>query len=359
MPFLLPKSVYLDTHLLPAAPPSVDKNCPICNEDWNIAKEEVVRLLDCDHIFHRECLITWFDCDQQNCNTCPMCRRVLFDPTASIPVRPPRPTRVRPTREMLRIVHRETPHVLDTIDFNQVSNPEVPMRNLGLPQVQAPVNIALVDECFRVLLRGIVLRVLADRQSAIHIWWFLQEIATHTRDCWRVLWEPQQVLRGASFVNYLMTVMMRDYASNMTIDQWVSLSRYRRSDFLENMHTWSPMDISILCSVPEVSFRRVIPGWPAMVEINRTRFTLTDSYNRMVFRGPVPGEGGNMPLVQVSLTCHGSTNTSILLKRDSSENRLVIHIVERGFGTLLDVSSSDSELSLLNSENVRLRINFS
>jgi len=45
--------------------------CATCMETF-VWKETVARL-DCDHIFHRECIVPWL----QKCNTCPLCRRVV------------------------------------------------------------------------------------------------------------------------------------------------------------------------------------------------------------------------------------------------------------------------------------------
>ena len=50
-----------------------DKNnkCAICTEHFE--KDEKVSGLECDHIFHSECLIPWLEIQ----NTCPNCRYML------------------------------------------------------------------------------------------------------------------------------------------------------------------------------------------------------------------------------------------------------------------------------------------
>ena len=49
----------------------VSTKCAICTEEFE--KDEKVSALDCEHIFHSECLIPWLEIQ----NTCPNCRFML------------------------------------------------------------------------------------------------------------------------------------------------------------------------------------------------------------------------------------------------------------------------------------------
>jgi len=49
----------------------LSENCVICADLYK--EEEFVIKLNCDHIFHKKCLIKWFEKD----NTCPLCRNVV------------------------------------------------------------------------------------------------------------------------------------------------------------------------------------------------------------------------------------------------------------------------------------------
>ena len=55
-----------------------EAKCIICRELF--AQGEVVAKLDCEHIFHRSCILAWF----QRKNTCPLCREVV-DPSTLPP----------------------------------------------------------------------------------------------------------------------------------------------------------------------------------------------------------------------------------------------------------------------------------
>lgn len=44
--------------------------CAVCLYEFE-GQEEIRRLTNCRHIFHRSCLDRWMDCDQK---TCPLCR---------------------------------------------------------------------------------------------------------------------------------------------------------------------------------------------------------------------------------------------------------------------------------------------
>jgi hypothetical protein len=48
-------------------------NCVICLE--NIFPPETIAMTDCNHLFHRECLVTWII----NTPVCPLCRRFVTD----------------------------------------------------------------------------------------------------------------------------------------------------------------------------------------------------------------------------------------------------------------------------------------
>ena len=46
---------------------TIDKECPICLENKTNIK------LKCDHYFHEDCILTWFEHDL----SCPMCRVIV------------------------------------------------------------------------------------------------------------------------------------------------------------------------------------------------------------------------------------------------------------------------------------------
>ncbi|KAL2517161.1 brassinosteroid-responsive RING-H2 [Abeliophyllum distichum] len=62
---LLPVVKFSD--LLELDPP---ENCAVCLYEFN-GDDEIRRLTNCRHIFHRSCLDRWMDHDQK---TCPLCR---------------------------------------------------------------------------------------------------------------------------------------------------------------------------------------------------------------------------------------------------------------------------------------------
>ena len=49
----------------------LSENCVICKEKYK--EEEFVIKLKCNHIFHKKCLLKWFEKD----NTCPLCRGLV------------------------------------------------------------------------------------------------------------------------------------------------------------------------------------------------------------------------------------------------------------------------------------------
>lgn len=49
----------------------LSENCVICADLYK--KDEFIIKLDCEHIFHKKCILKWFDKD----NTCPLCRNVV------------------------------------------------------------------------------------------------------------------------------------------------------------------------------------------------------------------------------------------------------------------------------------------
>jgi len=48
-------------------------DCSICLN--NLKKEDKVLILKCNHLYHSECLLEWFNKDNNNC---PLCREILF-----------------------------------------------------------------------------------------------------------------------------------------------------------------------------------------------------------------------------------------------------------------------------------------
>nr|XP_004504040.1 probable E3 ubiquitin-protein ligase XERICO [Cicer arietinum] len=57
-------------------------DCRVCLSDFE--EGDIVRNLNCEHTFHKDCLDKWFLQDQYYCATCPLCRNnVLPDDVAS------------------------------------------------------------------------------------------------------------------------------------------------------------------------------------------------------------------------------------------------------------------------------------
>lgn len=54
--------------------------CIICIKESNTCEERVVKILNCGHIFHYECLMHWFVSANQKRGTCLNCRNILFKP---------------------------------------------------------------------------------------------------------------------------------------------------------------------------------------------------------------------------------------------------------------------------------------
>ena len=53
-----------------------ENNCSICLEEFK--NEDMIKKLNCNHIFHKDCLGTWINNNtNKNNKTCPLCRRVL------------------------------------------------------------------------------------------------------------------------------------------------------------------------------------------------------------------------------------------------------------------------------------------
>ena len=49
-----------------------ENNCSICLEEFK--NEDILKKLNCTHIFHKDCLGIWIN---NNNKTCPLCRRVV------------------------------------------------------------------------------------------------------------------------------------------------------------------------------------------------------------------------------------------------------------------------------------------
>merc|ERR1719399_2636077 len=57
-----------------------EAECCLCMEGYR--DEDMVRVLPCDHYFHKECIDKWFDSTQFQTRSCPLCKR---DPLAAKP----------------------------------------------------------------------------------------------------------------------------------------------------------------------------------------------------------------------------------------------------------------------------------
>ncbi|KAI4335136.1 hypothetical protein L6164_013810 [Bauhinia variegata] len=58
--------------------PETEDTCAVCLNQLKM-EDEVRELMNCDHVFHRECIDRWWDHDHDNHNpTCPLCRAPLL-----------------------------------------------------------------------------------------------------------------------------------------------------------------------------------------------------------------------------------------------------------------------------------------
>lgn len=53
-------------------------SCSICLSNYQKKEANVVKL-NCGHVFHKDCIIPWFDKNPDSL-TCPVCRRNIYDP---------------------------------------------------------------------------------------------------------------------------------------------------------------------------------------------------------------------------------------------------------------------------------------
>ncbi|KAI9113684.1 hypothetical protein K1719_014935 [Acacia pycnantha] len=63
--------------------PETQDTCAVCLNQLRM-EDEVRELMNCDHVFHRECIDRWLDHDHDNHNpTCPLCRAPLLNSSDS------------------------------------------------------------------------------------------------------------------------------------------------------------------------------------------------------------------------------------------------------------------------------------
>jgi hypothetical protein len=65
-----------------------DSDCSICTESL---MDDVVQILACQHNYHANCALAWFSSDARRSNSCPNCRRSLYERAAQIAPAPPIP----------------------------------------------------------------------------------------------------------------------------------------------------------------------------------------------------------------------------------------------------------------------------
>lgn len=72
---VLPNDPWED-HVISSDDLGEEKDCPICYCDFK--KGDSVAKLNCGHIFHKNCIILWFD-KKISSPTCPICRTNMFE----------------------------------------------------------------------------------------------------------------------------------------------------------------------------------------------------------------------------------------------------------------------------------------
>lgn len=131
--------------------------CSICYENVNL---ETQLITDCNHIFHRECILRW---TLRN-NTCPLCRRPIYPPILSpellpfpnlpLPIQPNQPNEPNERNQLIPYERNEGHNRGLELDpnINQDANPlnaniYVPLNfwfsgdmGLALPYVALPVQ---------------------------------------------------------------------------------------------------------------------------------------------------------------------------------------------------------------------------
>lgn len=65
-----------DDHIITSEDLREEKECPICYIEYE--KGDNVAKLNCGHIFHKKCIILWFDKNISS-PTCPICRTNMND----------------------------------------------------------------------------------------------------------------------------------------------------------------------------------------------------------------------------------------------------------------------------------------
>ena len=64
-----------DDHIIVSEDLNEDKDCPICYIEFE--KGDNVAKLSCGHIYHKNCIILWFDKNLSS-PTCPICRQNMY-----------------------------------------------------------------------------------------------------------------------------------------------------------------------------------------------------------------------------------------------------------------------------------------
>ncbi|KAF2702759.1 hypothetical protein K504DRAFT_464889 [Pleomassaria siparia CBS 279.74] len=76
-------SLFLRHCLIPCSAESPypgNAQCTICIESYNGPQDKVSKIVICGHLFHNECIQTWFTSISRMRGTCPNCRTLLFIP---------------------------------------------------------------------------------------------------------------------------------------------------------------------------------------------------------------------------------------------------------------------------------------
>ncbi|KAF2875204.1 hypothetical protein BDV95DRAFT_591924 [Massariosphaeria phaeospora] len=221
MPGLPSRDEYLQTHLIATAPLAEDLDCPICACPWEWVDNAIVRLLECDHTFHHECIAAWFRAGRSNSNTCPVCRHTVFRS------RPPMPD-IEPW-EVDQQLFIFIMAYINNIDFRRAD---------GMPGLTRAIDTLM----------------------------------QYVTPAWRAAW-PMLVLSDPALRFSVLTLVLVRYWGSLTMEQWIDICTMRRELFDSLLYQPEMNEILFFWRVQQVHYiirpDREFNGVPRNVTIIR------------------------------------------------------------------------------------------